>query len=245
MTVFGDTQEVSADMMDLSGSVRRATFKYLCGRYHGSRGSAAAGTYGVCTCSVELRQLGQLCLLLLANSLSNLHQPPVQLPAFSSNLCPLFVTRAHMCCLLQHHGQSWSPLEQRLEPGPQAFRPTKRGRRARESSRFPVKSCPRQWHTSLAVLANRDPTLVAAAWQIQGLEYPPPPLYKLRPCPSYSGRRDRNNSVHWRSLYKGGGYDDQEALGPFPPSFTWARSELILCLKSKGNLLQAVHPHRV
>ena len=28
---------------------------------------------------------------------------------------------------------------------------------------------------------------------------------KLRPCPSYSGRRERNNSVHWRSLYKGGG----------------------------------------
>ena len=28
---------------------------------------------------------------------------------------------------------------------------------------------------------------------------------KLRPCPSYSGRRDRNDSVHWRSLYKGGG----------------------------------------
>ena len=28
---------------------------------------------------------------------------------------------------------------------------------------------------------------------------------KLRPCPSYSRRRDRNNSVHWRSLYKGGG----------------------------------------
>ena len=28
---------------------------------------------------------------------------------------------------------------------------------------------------------------------------------KLRPCPSYSGRRDRNNSVHWCSLYKGGG----------------------------------------
>ena len=27
---------------------------------------------------------------------------------------------------------------------------------------------------------------------------------KLRPCPSYSGRRDRNDSVHWRSLYKGG-----------------------------------------
>ena len=28
--------------------------------------------------------------------------------------------------------------------------------------------------------------------------------HKLRPCPSYSGCRDRNNSVHWRSLYKGG-----------------------------------------
>ena len=26
--------------------------------------------------------------------------------------------------------------------------------------------------------------------------YPPPPLYKLRPCPSYSRRRDRNNCVH-------------------------------------------------
>ena len=28
---------------------------------------------------------------------------------------------------------------------------------------------------------------------------------KLRPCPSYSGRRDRNNFVHWCSLYKGVG----------------------------------------
>ena len=28
---------------------------------------------------------------------------------------------------------------------------------------------------------------------------------KLRPCPSYRGCRDRNNSVHWRSLYKGMG----------------------------------------
>ena len=28
---------------------------------------------------------------------------------------------------------------------------------------------------------------------------------KLRPCPSYSGCRDRNNSIHWRSLHKGGG----------------------------------------
>ena len=28
---------------------------------------------------------------------------------------------------------------------------------------------------------------------------------KLRPCTSCSGRRDRNHSVHWRSLHKGGG----------------------------------------
>ena len=28
---------------------------------------------------------------------------------------------------------------------------------------------------------------------------------KLRPCPSYSRRRDRINLGHWRSLYKGGG----------------------------------------
>ena len=35
---------------------------------------------------------------------------------------------------------------------------------------------------------------------------------KLRLCPSYSGRRDRNNSAHWRSLYKGGGLHDLGAL---------------------------------
>ena len=35
---------------------------------------------------------------------------------------------------------------------------------------------------------------------------------KLRPCPSYSGRRDRNNSVHWRSLYKGGGGTNDGAI---------------------------------
>ena len=34
---------------------------------------------------------------------------------------------------------------------------------------------------------------------------PPPALYKLRRCPSYSRRRDRNNCVHWRNLYRGGG----------------------------------------
>ena len=28
---------------------------------------------------------------------------------------------------------------------------------------------------------------------------------KLRPCPSYSGHRGRDNPVHRRSLYKGGG----------------------------------------
>ena len=37
---------------------------------------------------------------------------------------------------------------------------------------------------------------------------------KLRPCPSYSRRRDRNNSVHWRSLYKGGG-------GTWGPWLVW------------------------
>ena len=36
---------------------------------------------------------------------------------------------------------------------------------------------------------------------------------KLCPCPSYSGRRDRNNSVRWRSLYKGGGGGNTEAGG--------------------------------
>ena len=30
--------------------------------------------------------------------------------------------------------------------------------------------------------------------------------HKLRPCPSYSRRRDRINLVLWRSLDKGGGY---------------------------------------
>ena len=38
---------------------------------------------------------------------------------------------------------------------------------------------------------------------------------KLCPCPSYSGRRDRNNSVHWRSLYKGGGYLVPNTFSPF------------------------------
>ena len=37
---------------------------------------------------------------------------------------------------------------------------------------------------------------------------------KLRLCPSHSGRRDRNNSVHWRTSYKGGGYP-YPTLSPF------------------------------
>ena len=41
---------------------------------------------------------------------------------------------------------------------------------------------------------------------------------KLRPCPSYSRRRDRINLVLWRSLYKGGaGYH-----GGSPSSLTLA-----------------------
>ena len=33
----------------------------------------------------------------------------------------------------------------------------------------------------------------------------PSPLYKLRPCESYTGRRDRINLGFLCSLYKGGG----------------------------------------
>ena len=35
------------------------------------------------------------------------------------------------------------------------------------------------------------------------------------PCPSYSRRRDRNICLHWRTLYKGGGYASP-VLGGFP-----------------------------
>ena len=35
---------------------------------------------------------------------------------------------------------------------------------------------------------------------------------KLRLCPSYNGHRDRNNSVHWSSLYRGGGVLPTERL---------------------------------
>ena len=41
--------------------------------------------------------------------------------------------------------------------------------------------------------------------------YLPPPLSKLRPCPSYSRRRDRINLVLWRSLDKGEGYQTGRA----------------------------------
>ena len=51
---------------------------------------------------------------------------------------------------------------------------------------------------------------------------------KLRPCPSYSGRRDRNNSVHWCSLYKGGGVPVCIVFGKakfdFPPAKKWAKN---------------------
>ena len=66
---------------------------------------------------------------------------------------------------------------------------------------------------------------------------------KLRPCPSYSGRRDRNNSVHWRTLYKGGGgvastkiLAESEApprrcgLTPFRACLLLARLLLATCL---------------
>ena len=50
-----------------------------------------------------------------------------------------------------------------------------------------------------------------AEW-LMDAQVPPPPLSKLRPCPSYSRRRDRINLVLWRSLDKGGGGTDGCAL---------------------------------
>ena len=47
--------------------------------------------------------------------------------------------------------------------------------------------------------------IIPAANKTGNSLYPPPPLYKLRPCPSYSRHGDRINLVLWRSLYKGGG----------------------------------------
>ena len=38
---------------------------------------------------------------------------------------------------------------------------------------------------------------------------------KLRPCPSYTRRRDRINLGLWRSLYKGGGGGNRLILGCF------------------------------
>ena len=40
---------------------------------------------------------------------------------------------------------------------------------------------------------------------------------KLRPCPSYNRRRDRINFVHWRKLYKGGGYQRNPRQIATPP----------------------------
>ena len=49
----------------------------------------------------------------------------------------------------------------------------------------PSRGCLRE-----PVLGPRSPSVRG-----KGLQYPPPPLYKLRPCPSYSRRRDRINCV--------------------------------------------------
>ena len=40
-------------------------------------------------------------------------------------------------------------------------------------------------------------------------------VHKPRPCLSYSRRRDRINSVLWRSYYKGGGGKYHGTLSPF------------------------------
>jgi len=55
---------------------------------------------------------------------------------------------------------------------------------------------------------------------------------KLRPCPSYSRRRDRNNSVHWRSLYKGGGLQSQSMVqcGSIPCTLPHSHSHSLLML---------------
>ena len=61
---------------------------------------------------------------------------------------------------------------------------------------------------------------------------------KLRPCPSYSRRRDRNNSVHWRSLYKGGG------VQPCIPTQQFVHQMLIFCgfrsLPSQSQVLDSL-----
>ena len=53
---------------------------------------------------------------------------------------------------------------------------------------------------------------------------------KLRPCPSYSRRRDRINLGLWRSLHKGGGYKD-------PPNGRLYKEH------GTGNLLYSIAPH--
>ena len=66
--------------------------------------------------------------------------------------------------------------------------------------------CWRRWggHSGRDLLRSSGHGLSSAAapwacdvqgWGLVGSTPHPPPLYKLRPCPSYSRRRDRNNCV--------------------------------------------------
>ena len=67
---------------------------------------------------------------------------------------------------------------------------------------------------------------------------------KLRPCPSYSRRRDRINLVLWRSLYKGGGGMNQIAWcfaeGVMPGVMAiiqlWLRTPVVLLFPKPAGL---------
>ena len=48
------------------------------------------------------------------------------------------------------------------------------------------------WGGGAHLVCNANNVRIAH-WSFGGPCYPPPPLYKLRPCPSYSRRRDRIN----------------------------------------------------
>ena len=49
-------------------------------------------------------------------------------------------------------------------------------------------------HISCGVVMGRLMNTPFMSWRVASRRsYPPPPLYKLRPCPSYSRRRDRIN----------------------------------------------------
>ena len=70
---------------------------------------------------------------------------------------------------------------------------------------------------------------------------------KLRPCPSYSRRRDRINLGLWRSLYKGGGYSWQDSLLTFAEieldsttMFTPGTNVMFICSTGEPVLRQVV-----